>query len=232
MKTLIILILWAVLPAMMCFGSEPAPRNIKIIILGRKGKAIKASALYVSSLQNRHAVSLDRKGLADLAVKDPDTLTVISGAGVFPIPVPHVDTIILILKNKELYIANVVTDEVFELGYASVPSGQTTTPVKKLNMNEGCYYTDLASYLTGRVAGVKVEEYGGAKKVIIRGISTFTGDVGALIVVDGVSQDDFDLVNRSININDISSVDILMDGSGYGVRGSNGVVIITTLKQK
>ena len=89
-------------------------------------------------------------------------------------------------------------------------------------------YKDLADYLPGRVAGVTVSGPEGGRVVIIRGVNTFYGAVGALIVVDGVKMNDFESANSSVNIQDIQSVDVIMDGAEYGSEGSNGVVVITT----
>jgi TonB-dependent SusC/RagA subfamily outer membrane receptor len=50
----------------------------------------------------------------------------------------------------------------------------------------------------------------------------------ALIVVDGVEYGSFAQANSSISTHDVESVDVLKDGSIYGSRGANGVVLITT----
>ncbi|MGV8096397.1 MAG: SusC/RagA family TonB-linked outer membrane protein [Mangrovibacterium sp.] len=66
----------------------------------------------------------------------------------------------------------------------------------------------------------------------IRGIATLnTSGAGALILVDGVERSTY----NDINPNDIESVSILKDASStavFGVRGANGVIIITTKQGK
>ena len=62
----------------------------------------------------------------------------------------------------------------------------------------------------------------------IRGVSSFTGNTSPLVLVDGVERD-LDLVDTE----DIASFSILKDASAsavYGVRGANGVILITTKK--
>ncbi|GAE82169.1 TonB-dependent receptor [Bacteroides reticulotermitis JCM 10512] len=62
----------------------------------------------------------------------------------------------------------------------------------------------------------------------IRGVSSFTGSNTPLVLVDGIERD-LDLVD----VEDIASFSILKDASAsavYGVRGANGVILITTKK--
>ncbi len=86
--------------------------------------------------------------------------------------------------------------------------------------------------LQGQAAGVTVISSGspGAESnIFIRGISSF-GNTYPLIIVDGVEATLHDL-----NPNDIESVQVLKDAGAaaiYGVRGSNGVIVITTKRGK
>ncbi|WDF54918.1 SusC/RagA family TonB-linked outer membrane protein [Mucilaginibacter sp. KACC 22063] len=87
--------------------------------------------------------------------------------------------------------------------------------------------------LQGRVSGVQVLSSGqpnSAPQLRIRGTGSILGGANPLYVVDGVLTNDI----RNINNADILSVDVLKDASAaiYGVRGANGVVIITTKKGK
>ena len=77
----------------------------------------------------------------------------------------------------------------------------------------------------GRVAGVMVTP---DRRIIIRGIGTINGSTDPLIMVDGYEVQDLSVINPR----DVKSVDILKDGSAsiYGVRGANGVILITTKK--
>jgi TonB-linked SusC/RagA family outer membrane protein len=88
------------------------------------------------------------------------------------------------------------------------------------------------SALQGKVAGVNIINNGtpGSAPVIsIRGLGTVYGNVTPLYVVDGVWYDDITFLNSS----DIENVTVLKDASStaiFGVRGANGVVLITTKK--
>ncbi|SFE67507.1 SusC/RagA family TonB-linked outer membrane protein [Thermoflexibacter ruber] len=107
--------------------------------------------------------------------------------------------------------------------------------------------------MQGRMAGVFVSTPGGnpnaRPQVRIRGVSTF-GYAEPLYVVDGIPLTEFgdgvsggligDIrgnvnVLNLINPNDIESISVLKDASAaaiYGVRASNGVILITTKRGK
>lgn len=85
--------------------------------------------------------------------------------------------------------------------------------------------------LQGRASGVTVVSTGspGAKPtVLIRGIPSYTG-TDPVVVVDGAIQSLDDL--NSINATDIESINVLKDAATtaiYGVKGGNGVIVVTT----
>jgi TonB-linked SusC/RagA family outer membrane protein len=111
----------------------------------------------------------------------------------------------------------------------------------------------VANYLTGKIAGVQVSlpasGVGGSSKVLIRGISSLSGENQPLYVVDGVPLDNTKYAEAqlftmgrdygdgigNINPQDIESVNVLKGPNAtalYGSRGSNGVILITTKSGK
>ena len=87
--------------------------------------------------------------------------------------------------------------------------------------------------MLGRFAGVQVlQTQTGGFTIRIRGVSTFVGNSEPLYVVDGVPVQV--APGRGIdwlNTGDIARIDVLKDAastSAYGMRGANGVVLITT----
>jgi TonB-linked SusC/RagA family outer membrane protein len=91
--------------------------------------------------------------------------------------------------------------------------------------------TSVANLLGGRVAGIISTQMSGepGKNIAefwVRGIGTFGYNQGALVLIDGLEGD----IN-SIDPADVESFSILKDASAtavYGVRGANGVVLVTT----
>lgn len=90
-----------------------------------------------------------------------------------------------------------------------------------------------ASALQGKVAGVQVINSGKAgadPEIRVRGTNSING-YKPLYVVDGLFNDNINFLNPQ----DIESMEVLKDPSSlaiFGVRGANGVIIITTKKAK
>ena len=137
--------------------------------------------------------------------------------------------------NVTLQPDNEVLDEVVVVGYGSqrkesVVGAISTLDVTKLIVPTSNLSTALAGQLSGIVAMSRSGEPGknSAADFYIRGVSSFTGNTSPLVLVDGVERD-LDLVDTE----DIASFSILKDASAsavYGVRGANGVILITTKK--
>lgn len=137
--------------------------------------------------------------------------------------------------NVTLQPDNEVLDEVVVVGYGSqrkesVVGAISTLDMTKLIVPTSNLSTALAGQLSGIVAMSRSGEPGknSAADFYIRGVSSFTGNTSPLVLVDGVERD-LDLVDTE----DIASFSILKDASAsavYGVRGANGVILITTKK--
>jgi TonB-linked SusC/RagA family outer membrane protein len=106
---------------------------------------------------------------------------------------------------------------------SSVSASDLKVPVSKLS-------NALAGQIAGIVSVQGSGEPGSGSSFWIRGISSFGASNTPLILVDGI-QRSMDLVDPE----DIESFSILKDASAtavYGVRGANGIVLITTKKGK
>lgn len=87
----------------------------------------------------------------------------------------------------------------------------------------------LDDYLK-RIAGVNVTGSGSNAVVRVRGITSVTSGNDPLFIVDGVPIASYNAAYSAINPMDIKNVRVLKnpsDTSIYGVRGANGVIIIT-----
>jgi len=126
-------------------------------------------------------------------------------------------------------------DEVVVVGYGTQKKSDLTGSVSVVDISEAkkTVTYDAAKMLQGQVAGVTVQssgEPGGFVNIKIRGVSSFNNN-NPLFVIDGMIIDSpYDFAPG-----DIESMQVLKDASAaaiYGVRGANGVVIITTKKGK
>lgn len=88
--------------------------------------------------------------------------------------------------------------------------------------------TDMMELLDGRIPGVYLARHRGELSVLIRGQSSVNGSNEALIVVDGVQNSTRSLL--MINPADVQRIEVLKGASAaiYGMRGANGVLVVTT----
>ncbi len=124
--------------------------------------------------------------------------------------------------------------EVVVVGYSTQRKSDLTGAVGQVSGDviDKYTYSDASQALQGRMAGVSVQQQGGAPGanavISIRGTGTLS-DAGPLFVIDGMLTGNM----SSLNPADIESVSVLKDASAsaiYGSRAANGVVIITTKK--
>jgi TonB-dependent starch-binding outer membrane protein SusC len=135
--------------------------------------------------------------------------------------------VVMVIANKSL-------DQVVVTGYTSQLRRDITGSVAVVDMKEmnSMPVSSAGQALQGQASGVNVINSGvpGAEsKITIRGINSF-GVSSPLILIDGVQSD-----LNNINSDEIESMQVLKDAGAaaiYGVRGSNGVIIVTTKKGK
>ena len=141
-------------------------------------------------------------------------------------------------ENKSMRIKLAPTtqqmEEVVVVGMGSQRKISSVAAVSTINASElQVPSASLSNLLGGKVPGViSMQTSGEPGKNIaefwVRGIGTFGANSGALVLVDGLEGD-----LNSIDPADIESFSILKDASAtavYGVRGANGVVLVTTKK--
>lgn len=118
------------------------------------------------------------------------------------------------------------------IGYATAKKKDLTGAMSSIKGAEIMQQPVLTASqaLQSKMAGVQITNSGApgsAPTVRIRGTGSVIGGAEPLYVVDGVITDDI----RNINTADILTIDVLKDASStaiYGVRASNGVILITT----
>ncbi|HEY6977396.1 MAG TPA: TonB-dependent receptor [Chitinophagaceae bacterium] len=138
-------------------------------------------------------------------------------------------TVAVVLKEKVSSL-----DEIVVTGYTAQKKKSLTGSVAIVNVKDlkAVPAGSPEQMLQGRASGVTVNttgQPGSSSDIRIRGITSF-GDVSPLVIIDGVQGNLHD-----INANDIESFQVLKDAGAasiYGVRGSNGVIVITTKKGK
>lgn len=128
-----------------------------------------------------------------------------------------------------------VLAETVVIGYGSAKKRDLTGSITNIKGAEIANkpVANPVSALQGKVAGVQVINSGKAgadPEIRVRGTNSING-YKPLYVVDGLFNDNINFLNPQ----DIESMEILKDPSSlaiFGVRGANGVIIITTKRAK
>lgn len=187
---------------------------------------------------------------ASVVVKgQTSTGTVTDFDGNFTLKVPSEQTTLVVsyvgMKTQELKVGkrrtfnitladdNQVLQDVVVVGYgqqkkASVVGAITQTDAKVLERTGGV--SSLGQALTGNLPGVITMSSTGMPgdedpQIVIRGISSWNNST-PLILVDGIERP-----MAGLDISSVQSVSVLKDASAtavYGVKGANGVILITT----
>lgn len=176
----------------------------------------------------------DLDGNFTLEVPDRNSVLTVSYLGMTPQDVKvNGRTMIVVVLREDTE----VLDEVVVVGYgqqkkASVVGSITQTSSKVLERAGGV--SDLGSALTGNLPGVVTTASTGMPgeedpQIVIRGASSWNNSA-PLILVDGIERP-----MSGIDVNSVESISVLKDASAtavYGVKGANGVILITTKRGK
>ncbi len=180
--------------------------------------------------------------------------TVTDVDGMFHITVPNKSTTMIEFtyvgyKKKEVKVngaklLNVQMEEdtnefteVVVTGYSSQKKASIIGSIETIKPSELQFGTTrtLSNNLAGKLSGVIGIQRSGEpgyddSEFWIRGMSTFHGSNAPLVLIDGVARD-----LNNVDIAEIESFSILKDASAqamYGVRGANGIIVITTKRGK
>ena len=139
----------------------------------------------------------------------------------------NVPEIVLRAKNTEL-------GEVIVVGFGTQKKASQTGSISSVSQAElkNTPVTNITNALAGRLPGLISQQRSGlpgedAATLLIRGFGTFnTAGQTPLVLVDGVERR-----FNEVDFNEVDNISILKDASAtavFGVRGANGVIIITT----
>lgn len=124
-------------------------------------------------------------------------------------------------------------DEVIIVGYGAQKKATVTGAVAQVTGAEMLKSPvgNASGALVGRVSGIQTFQKSGqpgndATEIRIRGTGTFAGSSSPLVIVDGVQRS-----FEQLDMEEIETISVLKDASAtavYGVRGANGVIVVTT----
>ena len=217
--------------ALLALSSAFAQVRVSGTVYDQNGEALAGAGVVEKGTTNGTMTDLD--GKYQLTVKEGATLEVSFIGFETQEATAKAGTLDITLREDMNML-----DDVVVIGYGSMTRKDVTssiTTVKSEDLNVGVY-TDPASLLQGKVAGLVVTQNGdpnGSPSITLRGASTLRSGAAMqpYYIVDGIPGVDLSLVATD----DIESIDVLRDASAtaiYGSKAANGVIIVTTKKGK
>lgn len=215
---------------LLLLGTALSAQNISVTgtVMDSSGEPLAGANVMVKDNNNLHGVSTDIDGRFELEVPENSFLE-ISFIG-------FITQTVKVTGRQDLRIvlaedANLM-DEVVVVGFGTQKKESVVGAITAIKSEElQVPVRSLSNSLGGRVAGIiSVQSSGEPGKddaqFWIRGISTFTGNRNPLVLVDGIERP-----MNNVDPLEIESFSVLKDASAtavYGVRGANGVILITT----
>ncbi|MGN0281873.1 MAG: SusC/RagA family TonB-linked outer membrane protein [Prevotella sp.] len=214
----------------MCIGASAQQKGIQISgkLTDAAGEELIGASVFVKGNTANGTVS-DLSGDFKLTVPSENSVIVFSYVGMVTKEIK--------VGKKRVFNVTLAEDnqltEVVVVGYgqqkkASVVGAITQTTGKVLERAAGI--SDLGAALTGNLPGVVTTASSGMPgeeepQIVIRGASSWNNS-SPLVLVDGIERP-----MSSVEMSSVATISVLKDASAtavYGVKGANGVILITT----
>ncbi|MFQ7113018.1 SusC/RagA family TonB-linked outer membrane protein [Hallella bergensis] len=207
--------------------------TVKGHVTDQTGEPVIGATILVKNTKGT-GTATDFDGNFVITVPDATSILQISYVGMNPktVKVNHRQNITVVLQEDQKILSEVVVVGYGQQKKASVVGAITQTTGKTLERAGGV--TSVGAALTGNLPGVITAASSGMPgaedpKIIIRTQSSWNNS-DPLILVDGIERE-----MSSVDISSIESISVLKDASAtavYGVKGANGVILITTKRGK
>jgi TonB-linked SusC/RagA family outer membrane protein len=204
-------------------------REITGKVLDEKGEPIPGASVVVKG--TTVGTSTNIEGIYQLSVPEDKDIVIFSFVGYVSreILIGNAANLDITLKVDEKALEEVVVVGFGEQKKVSVTGSVSSVTSEVLQQSSSA---SLANSLSGRLPGLTSIQSGGGQPgrddatMYLRGAATTNGR-SPLILIDGVPRDNI----RTLDASEVASVSILKDASAtavFGVRGANGVILITT----
>jgi TonB-linked SusC/RagA family outer membrane protein len=209
--------------------------DVKGRVVNENGEPISGVSVLIKG--TKRGVSTDENGVFEIKGIDENAILVISGVNIetYETKINGRREMNFTAKSKVSKLEDVEISAV-NTGYQTIPKERATGSFSTVTNSqlERRVATDIISKLNGITSGLvfNVDKSSGERKLTIRGLSTIYSNEQPLIVIDNFPYEG-DINN--INPNDVENITVLKDAAAasiWGVRASNGVIVITTKKGK
>lgn len=211
---------------------EPADVPIAGQILDEKGEPIPGVSILVKG--TTRGVTTNRDGRFSLSVPSTASVLVISSVGYQKqeVTVGNQTVLRVALQPDNQYLNEVVVIGFGTQRKATVTGSLATITTRDLEQSPTA---NLTNALAGRLPGLFANQFSGGEPgvdrsdIYIRGLGTY-GNTAPIVIIDGLERS-MDYLAPS----EIETFSILKDASStapFGVRGANGVILITTKRGK
>ncbi len=233
-KTRILLASLAMSLALLCSAGLSA-QNVSFPVSGmvrdESGTPLPGVSVYVEN--TTIGASTDITGAFTLKVPSENSVLTFSCIG-------YTDRKIPVSGRKELNVVlaedSQLLEETVVVGYGVQKKESSVAAISQVKGEDltRVNQANIATALSGQIAGVSVVQQNGqpgdeSQSILIRGKSSWSGS-SPLVLVDGVERD-----YNQIDPSEIETMSVLKDASAtavFGVRGANGVILITTKRGK
>jgi len=194
-------------------------------VLDTGGEPVIGAAVMVPGTTN--GATTDLNGNFSLRVA-PGTSLEVSCIGYATIRVTAANGMTIVLEDDTEML-----EETVVIGYGVQKKSDLTGAVASVRSEDlqNRSTTDAAAALQGKAAGIQIINSSGAPgsgaDIRVRGYSSNSGNIGPLLIVDGLKVDNIQYLDPSM----IESMEVLKDAASaaiYGAQAGNGVVLITT----
>ncbi|HYQ57796.1 MAG TPA: TonB-dependent receptor plug domain-containing protein [Draconibacterium sp.] len=178
----------------------------------------------------KQEIRTDTAGTFSIACKAKDILTV-SADGFYNQKVRLTEKTKFVAVNLNLKPGD--KNRFLAIGYGQQNEENVVGAISQLSTDDimSSKSGNMTQAISGKIAGVITSQSSGIPgadnaEIYIRGRATWAGDGQPLVLVDGVERD-----FSQIASDDIQSITVLKDALStavYGIRGANGVILITT----
>lgn len=204
-------------------------QDFKGIITNSRQRPLKGIKVWKKN--TTESTKTDKTGVFMFSQIQPgDTLVIgVSKREEAVIPVRDLNQIVIKLEKKH-YILQDGTNE-YKREYKRTFRANTSSNVLTREQIAKLSANSIYDILKGSISGVTVTEGADGRQVSIRGGNSFDLNTEPLFVVDGTLYESSAEVDSYVSVNDIERIEVQKDGAAYGMKGANGVIIITTMKR-